>query len=138
LLHQQSQCFEPATPGRDFELAGLGVIAIQHGPRAQAPREAAAGDVVAQFLDGHASLDAPHVGLAQHQFVERDIPRRRQRDFLDSFRHQIFFTTGAGSHSTGLTSAILKPTFRSLSLTVWLPKVDLTAVKLCQLNSDTV
>ena len=44
------------------------------GPHAQALQEAAAGDVFGQFLDGHASLDAPHVGLAQHQLVERDIP----------------------------------------------------------------
>ena len=94
----------PTAPGRDFELAGLGAIIIQHGPHAQALQEAAAGDVFGQFLDGHASLDAPHVGLAQHQLVERDIPGRGQGDFLDSFRHQFFSTTGAGSHSPDLTS----------------------------------
>ena len=85
-------------------LAGLGAIVSQHGPHAQALQEAAAGAVFGQFLDGHASLDAPHVGLTQHQFVKRDIPGRGQGDFLDSFGHQIFSTTGVGSHSPDLTS----------------------------------
>jgi hypothetical protein len=73
-------------------------------PHAQALQQTATGDAFDQFLDGHANLDAPHVGLAQHQIVERDIPRRRQSAFLDSFRHQIFSTTGAGSHSPDITS----------------------------------
>ena len=104
VLHQQGQCLEATTPSRDLELAGLGAIITQHGPHAQALQQTAAGDVFGQFLDGHASLDAPHVGLAQHQLVKRDIPRGGQGDFLDSFRHQIFSTTGAGSHSPDLTS----------------------------------
>jgi len=95
---------EPAAHGRDFELAGLGAIVSQDGPHAQALQEAAAGDVFGQFLDGHASLDAPHLGLTQHQFVKRDIPGRGQGDFLDSFGHQIFSTTGVGSLSPNLTS----------------------------------
>ena len=66
--------------------------------------DGAASDVFGQFLDRHASLDAPHVGLAQDQLVKRDIPRRGQGDFPDSFRHQIFSTTGAGSHSPDLIS----------------------------------
>lgn len=95
---------EPAASGRDLELAGLGPIVSQHGPHAQALQQTAAGDVFGEFLDGHASLDTSHIGLAQHQLVKRDIPRRGQGDFLDSFRHQIFSTTGVGSHSPDLTS----------------------------------
>jgi hypothetical protein len=94
---------EPAATGGDLELAGLCAISIQHWPHAQALQEAAAGDVFSQFLNGHASLDAPHVGLAQHQLVERDISGRGQGDFLDSFRHQFFSTTGAGIHSLPLS-----------------------------------
>jgi len=104
LLHQQGQGLEPTATGRDLEPVGLGAIISQHGPHAQALQETAAGDVFGQFLDGHASLDAPYVGLAQHQLVKRDIPRRGQGDSLDSFGHQIFSTTGAGSHSPDLTS----------------------------------
>jgi hypothetical protein len=100
----KDNAWEPAAPSRDLEFAGLAAIVAQHGPHAQALQQTAAGDVFGQFLDGHASLDAPHVGLAQHQLVKRDIPGREQGDFLDSFRHQIFSTTGAGSHSPDLTS----------------------------------
>lgn len=95
---------EPAATGRDLELAGLGPIVIQHRPHAQALQQTAASDVFSQSLDGHASLDVLHIGLAQHQLVERDIPRRGQGDFPDSFCHQFFSTTGAGSDSPDLTS----------------------------------
>ena len=53
---------------------------------------------------GDAGLDAPDVGLAQHELVEGDVPRWGQDDVLGCFRHQIFSTTGAGSHSPDLTS----------------------------------
>jgi len=95
---------EPTAPGRDFELAGFCAIVTRYGPHAQALQETAASDVFGQFLDGHAGLDAPHIGLAQHELVERDIPRTGQGGFLDSFGHQKFSTTGAGSHSPDLIS----------------------------------
>jgi hypothetical protein len=90
-------------PRRGFERASLGAISIQHGPHAQALQDVAAGDVFGQLLDGLASFDALHVGLAQDPLVKMDIPRRGHSDFLESFRHQIFSTTGAGGHSSDLT-----------------------------------
>ncbi len=53
------------TPGRDLERAGLDTISIDHGPHVQALQEPAPRDVLGQFLDRDASLDAPHIGLAQ-------------------------------------------------------------------------
>ncbi len=67
-------------------------------------QQPAAGDVFGQFLDRDAGLDAPDVGLAQHELVEGNVPERGLGDFLGRFRHQISSTTGAGSHSSDLTS----------------------------------
>ena len=44
----------------------------------QALLQMAASDVFSQLLDRNTSLDAPHVGLAQHELVEGDIPGRGQ------------------------------------------------------------
>ena len=60
-------------------------------------------NVLGQFFDRDVRFDAPHVGLAQHELVERDVPRGGQDDVLGKFRHHIFSTTGAGSHSPDLT-----------------------------------
>ena len=104
LLHQQRQRLEATATGWDLEHAGLDISGIDHRPDGQALQEPATRDVFGQFLDRNASLDAPHVGLAQHELVEGNVPRRGQCDFLGNFRHQIFSTTGAGSHSPDLTS----------------------------------
>jgi hypothetical protein len=89
---------------RDLERAGFDPVGIKHGPDVQALQQAAPRDVLGQFLDRDAGLDAPHVGLAQDELVEGDVPRGGQDDILGCFRHQIFSTTGAGSHSPDLTS----------------------------------
>lgn len=73
LLHQQSHCLEPAVPVGN-EIAVLDAIVTQYGPYAQALEVAVAGDDFGLFLYGHASLDAPRVGLSQHQFVESNVP----------------------------------------------------------------
>ena len=104
LLHQERQCLEASAASGDFELAGLGPIIRQNGPDAQALQQPAAGDVFGKFLDRDPGLDAPDVGLAQHELVEGNVLGRGQGDFLGRFRHQIFSTTGAGSHSSDLTS----------------------------------
>jgi hypothetical protein len=116
----------PTTSG-DFELTGLGTIIRQNGPNAQALQQPAAGDVFGQFLDRDAGLDAPDVGLVQHELVEGNVPGRGQGDFLGRFRHQIFSTTGAGSHSLDLTSRhpSNQQIFPSLILT--LPRQDLNS-----------
>ena len=94
--------------------AGFDPFSIDHGPDVQALQQAAPRDIFGQFLDRDACLDAPYVGLAQHELVEGDVPRGGQRDFLGCFRHQIFSTTGAGSHSPDLTSR--HPSTPNLSL----------------------
>nr|WP_246057894.1 hypothetical protein [Arenibacterium halophilum] len=60
-------------PAGDFEFTGLGIIVRQNGPDAQALRRPAAGDVFGQFFDRNAALDAPDVGLAQHDFGEGNV-----------------------------------------------------------------
>jgi len=90
--------------GRDLEHAGLDTSGIKHSPHVQALQQPAPGDIFGQFLNRDARLNAPHVGLAQHELVEGNILRQGQGDFLGCFRQQIFSTTGAGSYSPDLTS----------------------------------
>ena len=104
LLHQERECLEAPAASGDFELAGLGTIIRQNGPDAQALQQPPAGDVFGQFLDRDARFDAPDIGLAQDELFEGNVPGRGQGDFLGRFRHQIFFATGAGSHSPDFTS----------------------------------
>ncbi len=104
LLHQELQGLEASAASGYFEPSGLGTIIGQNGPDAQVLQQPAARDVLGQFLDGNAGLDAPDVGLAQHELVEGNVPGWGQGDFLGRFRHQIFSATGAGSHSPDLTS----------------------------------
>ena len=127
LFHQERQGLEASAASGDFELAGLGTINRQNGPDAQALQQPAAGDVFGQFLDGDAGLDAPNVGLAQHELVERNVPGRGQGDFLGRFRHQIFSTTGAGSHSSDLTSRHPSNRQTSPSLILTLPRQGLNS-----------
>src|SRR3954468_4272052 len=47
---------------------------------AQGLQQVAPGDVLGELRDAHAGLDAAHVGLAQHQLVQGDVPRRAQHD----------------------------------------------------------
>jgi hypothetical protein len=80
LLHQQFQ--RPVAPaaGRHLVHAGLGAALFQHWPDGEALQQRAAGDVLGQLLDGEAGLDPAHVGLAEHEPVERDIARFAQGD----------------------------------------------------------
>jgi phage baseplate assembly protein gpV len=68
----------------------------------QALLQMAASDVFSQLLDRNASLDAPHVGLAQHERVEGDIPGRGQGWRLGSSRHRVLSSMEAGRHAPGL------------------------------------
>ena len=74
LLHQQRQRLKPTATSRDLEHARFDTIGIKYGPDVQALQESTAGNVLGQLFDRHTGLDAPDVGLAQHQFVKGDIP----------------------------------------------------------------
>ncbi|KGB22189.1 TRAG protein [Acetobacter pomorum] len=87
LLHQQFERAKAPSAGRDFVSAGLGPFAIKHGTDIQALQQPATLDVAGQFLDRQAGLYPPHVGLRQHQPVERDVAGRTQADFGNSGRH---------------------------------------------------
>ena len=80
LLHQQLQ--RPVAPaaGRHLVHAGLGTALVQHRPDGEALQQRAPGDVLGQLLDRHAGLDAAHVGLAEDELVEGDVPRYAQGD----------------------------------------------------------
>jgi hypothetical protein len=47
-----------------------------------------------QFLDRDAGLDAPDVGLAEHQLVEGNVARGRQGDLLNGSGHVSDSATG--------------------------------------------
>ena len=56
--------------------------------------QAAPDDGLGKRFDRDAGLDAPDIGLAQHQFVEGDVARRRQDDLLNGSRHVRYSATG--------------------------------------------
>ena len=65
LLHQQFE--RPVAPaaGRDLEHAGLVALGVEHRPDVEALQQRAPGDVLGQFLDRDAGLDAPDIGLGR-------------------------------------------------------------------------
>ena len=80
LLDQELERLKAPPAGRHLERARLLTLSVPHGPHAQGLQQAAPGNVLGQFLDAHAGLDAAHVGLAQHQLVQGDVARRAQHD----------------------------------------------------------
>ena len=53
---------------------------VQHRPHCQALQQRAPRDVLGQLLDRHAGLDPAHVGLAEDELVEGNVPRHAQGD----------------------------------------------------------
>ena len=80
--------------GGHLEHAGLMAVAVEHGADVEALEQGAPGDVLGQILDRDASLDPAHVGLAQHQLVEGNVPRPGQDDLLGSLGHGRVSVTG--------------------------------------------
>ena len=87
LLDQQFQRAEAAAAGRHLEHAGLFSFGVQHRADIEALQQRAVGNVLRQRLDRDAGLDAPDVGLAQHQLVERNVAGCTQGNLLNSGRH---------------------------------------------------
>ena len=80
LLHQQLQ--RPVTPaaGRHLVHPRLGAALVQHRPNRKALQQRAPGDILGQLLDCHAGLDPAHVGLAEDELVEGNVPQFAQGD----------------------------------------------------------
>ncbi len=104
-LDQPLQRPEPAAAGRDLIKTGLLALGVHHGADRQALQQGAAGDVLGELLDGDAGLDAPDVGLGEHQLVEGDVARGRQGDLGMSLGHGGSLRDGpAGSLSPSLVN----------------------------------
>ena len=59
----------------------LGTVRIALRTHGEALKQAAAGDVGSERVERDTRLDVPDIGLAQHQLVERDVPRTAEADF---------------------------------------------------------
>ena len=94
LLDQELK--RPITPSAsgNFEHAGFRALVIKNRPHGETLKERAPRDILREFLDRDARLDAADIGLAQHQFVERNVTRLTERNLLNRFRHQTFSATG--------------------------------------------
>ena len=88
LLHQALEGPVAAAAGRDLEHAGLGALGIEDRPDVEALQEPAPGDVLGQVLDRDAGLQAPDVGLAEHQLVEGNVARGAEGDLLNGLCHE--------------------------------------------------
>ena len=84
LLDQKFERAEAAAASRNLEHPGLDAFGIANRPDGDALQKCAPGDVLGQLVNRDAGLDSADIGLAQHQLVERDVPRRGQDDFLNS------------------------------------------------------
>lgn len=73
LLDQQFQRAIAAPTSRHLKHAGLIALAIQHWPDVETLQEAASCDRGGEVLYRFPALDAPDIGLAQHQLVEGDV-----------------------------------------------------------------
>ena len=112
LFRQQLQRPEAPAAGGDLEHAGLDAGAIDDGPDAEALKQAASSDVLGQFLDRNAGLDAPDVRLAEHQLVEGNVARGRQGNLLNSCHRDIL----RDGRPKAFLSAISPVTKRSAAL----------------------
>ena len=96
LPDQKLQRPEAAPARRHLELSGFLTIGVKKRPDMQGLDQSAPGDRLGQFLDRDPGLDAPDVRLAQHQLVEGNVARGRQRDLVNGRGHGRNSMTGAG------------------------------------------
>jgi len=96
LLDQQFQRPEAATARWHLEHAGFLALGIHDRADMQGLDQAATGDRLGQLLNRDPGLDAPDVGLAEHQFVEGNVARGRQGDLLNGSGHVSYSMTDAG------------------------------------------
>ena len=96
---------EPPPPGWHLERAGLVSVGVENRPHIEVVQQASPGDVVGEFLDRHARVDAAHIGLREHELVERHVARGLQRrDLLNGTCHVWYSETVVASHSLDLCS----------------------------------
>ena len=89
LLHEDGERLIAATAGGNFIHVGLIAPGVEDRADIEALEErASAGDVLGQFLDRDAGLDASDIRLAEHELVEGDVAGRRQDDFLGGSSHR--------------------------------------------------
>lgn len=77
-LDQKFERTEAPAAGRYFELAGVLAIGIEDGPDVEALQQGATNDVVGKLADRDTAFDAPDIGLAENELVERDVARTAQ------------------------------------------------------------
>jgi len=129
LLHAARQRLKAATAGKKCGGASPAAAGIKHRPDVQVLQEPASGDVLGQFVDQSAGLDAPHVKLSKYKLFEEGVLREGQNHVLGKFRHPIFSPTAAQGHSAALNHRNSETPNLFLRNVRWLPRTELTGVK---------
>ena len=86
-LHKAFEGAIAPAAGRDLVEAGFFAVRADDGADIEVLQQAAAGDVLGQFLDRHAGLYRADVGLAQDQLVEGDLADNGEGLDLGRFSH---------------------------------------------------
>jgi hypothetical protein len=94
LFHEPFERTIAPTSGRHFEHAGFIAFGIDDRADVEALEQGPSCNVLGKIFDRDAGLDPAHIGLAQHELVEGDVPRGGQDDFLGSLGHGMFSVTG--------------------------------------------
>ena len=87
LLGEEFERPVAAAAGGNLEHAGFLALGVEERSHIEALQEAAAGDVLGQFLDRDAGLQAPDIGLREDELVEGDVARGAEGDFLTGGCH---------------------------------------------------
>lgn len=95
LPHQKVQRPITAATCRNLEHAGFHAGFIPDWPDAEPLQQAAAGNVLGQFLNRDAGFHAPDICLTEHKLVERDVARRRQGYLFGNSSHRCYSATGS-------------------------------------------
>ena len=86
-LHEQVEGAIAPTARRHLEHAGVLAVAVEDGPDAQRLEQTAPADVIGQLVNRDAGLHAPDIRLGQDEFVEGNVARGRQDEFLSRLGH---------------------------------------------------
>ena len=108
-LHKAFEGAIAPAAGRNLVEAGFGAVRGDDGADIEVLQQAAAGDVLGQFLDRHAGFYGADVGLAQGQPVEGDLADNGEGLDLGRFSHGSLLHDGR----PGATLPIFKTRHRS-------------------------